>query len=251
MIIAIPSKGRAGKVTSHHLLGDAQGLAYLFVPEAEVGMYQDGHPEMGGRIVGVSDDIKGITPTRNFILKWCEDQGARWNLQVDDDAIYFSYFEANSPTPGIELADDLKVQLFSNFFVMCEDAKTNLFGFNVSGDKKFYREYSPFSFLSVVVGNLMGIVLGDGQRFDERLRVKEDYDFSLQSLYRYRRIIRSNKHVWRVQHHDTDGGCKDYRTYRTEMEAISTLRRKWGRRIVGEHFRKEYEIRVKVPIGGI
>ena len=249
LLIAIPSKGRAGMVTSHHLLGDALDYAKIFVPDSEVDEYKEGHPEV--EIVGVPDSIKGITPTRNFILDYCDGYEIPWNLQIDDDALYFNYFEGGIGTPGIVLPDDRKLALLTNYFEMCEDLGTNLFGFNVSGDKKFYREYSPFSMLSVVVGNLMGIVVDD-QRFDERLKVKEDYDFSLQSLYRHRKIIRSNKYVWRVAHHDTAGGCKTYRTLQVEKDAIAILQQKWGKGIVRPHFKKgEYEIRVQVPLNGI
>lgn len=248
LLIAIPSKGRAGKVTSHHVLsGIDDKYVALFVPQSEAEQYSQHHPQ----VIGVPDEVKGITPTRNFILDYCEEHGIGWNLQVDDDALYWSYFEGGVGTPGIPLPDDRKLGLLVNYFTMCEEMGTNLFGFNVSGDKKFYREYSPFSLLSVVVGNLMGIVVDD-QRFDERLKVKEDYDFSLQSLYRHRRIIRSNKYVWRVEHHDTEGGCKSYRTLQVEKDAIEVLRKKWGKGIVRPHFRKdEFEIRVQVPINGI
>lgn len=250
LLITIPSKGRAGKVTSHRLLqGGCLEYVKLFVPQAEAQDYALAHPEIG--VVPVPDTIKGITPTRNFILDFCAGHDIRWNLQIDDDALYFNYFEGGIGTPGIALPDERKLDLLVTYFEMCEDLGTNLFGFNVSGDKKFYREYSPFSMLSVVVGNLMGIVVDD-QRFDERLKVKEDYDFSLQSLHRHRKIIRSNKYVWRVEHHDTEGGCKSYRTLQVEKDAIEILRQKWGKKIVRPHFRKgEYEIRVQVPLNGI
>lgn len=246
MIITIPSKGRAGRVTSHKHLGDAAHLAVVFCPEAERAEYKQHHE----RVVGVPDRIQGITPTRNFILDYARDLGERFVVQTDDDAKHFTYFEADTKAPGLIVPDDRKLAIFEQHFEMCVDLGTNLFGFQVSYDPKFYREYSPFSFTSVIVGNFMGIV-EDGQRFDERLKLKEDYDFSLQSLYRHRRILRNNKYAWAVEHHDTTGGCKAYRGFDTESAAIKTLQAKWGRKIVSVHPKKAYEIRVRCPIPGI
>lgn len=246
MLIAIPSMGRAGKVTSVRVLGNAGDLAVIFCPESERAAYLEHHAQ----VVGVPDRIKGITPTRNFILDYAQERGERWVVQTDDDAKHFTYFENDTKAPGIAVEDDRKLQIIENMFEMTCDLGTNLFGFQVSYDPKFYREYSPFSFTSVIVGNFMGIV-EDGQRFDERLKLKEDYDFSLQSLYKHRRILRFNKYAWAVEHHDTAGGCKAYRGFDTESQAIKTLQAKWGRKIVAVHPKKAYEIRVRVPIPGI
>lgn len=245
MLIAIPSKGRAGSVTSHRFLGNAEPLSRLFVPESEVDDYRKYHEQ----VEGVPDTIRGITPTRNFILDWAKAKNERWVMQVDDDVLSFTYKEGGVST-GFPIPARRKLLLFTNMFVMAEELETNLWGLSVSQDKRFYREYSPFSFLCVVVGNLMGII-DDGQRFDERLVVKEDYDFSLQSLYHHRRILRSNKYAWFVRHHDTPGGCRSYRTRQVEQGAIDILCKKWGSHIIQPNPRKNFEIIVRTPLKGI
>lgn len=243
MLIAVPSKGRAGKVTSIDILGNAKHLAVVFCPQSEADAYREHH----GEVVGVPDSVKGITATRNHILDYAKDRGIKRIVQVDDDAYMWVYFQNRQ---RVDLPDHKKLGLLTNFFDMAEAMGTNLFGFQVSSDPKFYREYSPFSLTSVVVGNLMGII-DDGQRFDERLKLKEDYDFSLQTLYRHRRILRGNRYSWRVEHHDTDGGCKSYRSMSAELEAIEILQAKWGDKIVQRHKKKPYEITVRCPIPGI
>lgn len=245
-IVAIPSKGRAGRVTSHKVLGDARDLAIVFCPESERTQYEAHH----GHVVGVPDSRKGITATRNFILDWTRDHDIQHVIQTDDDAKHFTFFEDDATAPGIHVPDNRKRALFEQGFEMAADLKTNLWGFQVSYDPKFYREYSPFSLTSVIVGNFMGII-DDGQRFDERLKLKEDYDFSIQSLYTHRRVLRFNKYAWAVEHHDTAGGCKAYRGFDTESQAIKILQKKWGSKIVSLHPKKAYEIRVRVPIPGI
>lgn len=244
MIIAIPSMGRAGKVTSTDVLSGAH--CTLFVPENEEQDYREHHDS----VIPVPMKIKGITPTRNWILDWAKAKNERAVVQCDDDGLSFNKFEDGKPGTGVPLKSISIPDLLSNMFDMTADISSNLFGFQMANDSQFYKEYSPFSFLCVVVGNFMGI-LEDGQRFDERLRVKEDYDFSLQSLFRHRRVLRHNKYAFMVTHIFDKGGCSDYRTYDVELSAIRTLRKKWGSNIIRSHPEKPWEIRVRTPLKGI
>jgi hypothetical protein len=56
MLIAIPSKNRAGNTTTNKILPNST----FFVPESEVHMYS-----YIKNVVGVPKEIKGITSTRN------------------------------------------------------------------------------------------------------------------------------------------------------------------------------------------
>ena len=76
--VYIPSKGRAGKVTSHKLFLDST----IICPDSEVELYKEHHE----KVIGVPDEVKGITPTRNWILNNMTDE---WMIQVDDDARSF------------------------------------------------------------------------------------------------------------------------------------------------------------------
>ena len=58
--ICIPSKGRGGNVLTKKIFKSA----YLYVPESEVYQYS-----MYDKVIPVPNDIKGITATRNYILK--------------------------------------------------------------------------------------------------------------------------------------------------------------------------------------
>lgn len=243
MIFAIPSKGRAGIVTTTKFVTK---MAAIFCPESEEEDYKKYHQ----RVMGVPEKIIGITRTRNWILDFAKHNGERRILMMDDDLRVFAKFEKGKPGVGIPVEFERFIHLVSNMFDMAEDIGTNLWGFQVTNDGKTYREYSPFSLQSFIAGHLMGII-DDGQRFDERLRLKEDYDFSLQSLRRHRRVLRFNKYSFYVDHHDTVGGCRTYRTMKMEMDAIEMLRRKWGTELVWTNPKKRYEVRVRSPIGGI
>ena len=80
--VYIPSKGRAGKVTTDKLFHEST----IVCPDAEVKDYKKYHDN----VIGVDDKIKGITKTRNWILNNIKDE---WHVQVDDDALSFHMFE--------------------------------------------------------------------------------------------------------------------------------------------------------------
>ena len=73
--ICIPSKGRGGKVLTTKIFPNA----FIYVPESEVSEYK-----MYKNVIGVPNEIKGITATRNYILKTnnCN------ILFIDDDLQY-------------------------------------------------------------------------------------------------------------------------------------------------------------------
>lgn len=249
MLIAIPSMGRAGRVSTLDLVKARGKDVRLFVPEGEATRYRDVYNGNTDQVVGVPKRIQGITATRNWILEYASGKREREILMLDDDAIGFFKFEKGKRGVGVD-AGARFLDHVDRMFVLARDAGTNLWGFQVTNDGKTYREFSPFSFISVVVGNCLGII-DDGQRFDERLRVKEDYDFALQSLLKYRRILRNNKFSFFVQHLKNPGGCASYRTIEVEREAVEILRKKWGPEIIGTHHRRGWEIVVRAPLRGI
>ena len=242
MLVAIPSKGRAGRVTSTKWFDGPT----IFCPASEAADYREHHRP----VVAVPDEVRGITPTRNWILDWARERGERRVLQVDDDNVGVVKFEGGKRGRGVPVGKADFLWLVANMFDMAEDAGTNLWGLQVTDDGKAYREYSPFSLQSFIPGNLMGII-DDGQRFDERFVVKEDYDYTLQSLHRHRRVFRLNKYAWYVEHQTIPGGCRSYRTMELERRTVALLKQKWGTKLVRTNPKKPYECRIRSPIPGI
>ena len=79
--IAIPSKSRAGLMTSHEIFKSA----VIYVPENEVKQYSI----YSNKIIGIPIEVKGITETRNWILK-----NNDCNIFfLDDDFEYGGYVE--------------------------------------------------------------------------------------------------------------------------------------------------------------
>lgn len=80
-----------------------------------------------------------------------------------------------------------------------------------------------------------GFVIGDAflckpthLRFDEKLRLKEDYDFSLQHIANAGGTLRVHKVLWHFAHYSNKGGAVSYRSDGLEQETVMYLLRKWS-----------------------
>jgi hypothetical protein len=67
--------------------------------------------------------------------------------------------------------------------------------------------------------------------FDEKLTLKEDYDYTLQHLKKYGNTFRYQKYLFEFQHYKNKGGAVDYRTETEEQKNINYLFAKWGAKI--------------------
>jgi len=68
-------------------------------------------------------------------------------------------------------------------------------------------------------------------RFDENIRLKEDYDMTCQHLKEYWGVVRCNKYSINFKHYDNAGGAVEYRNTKLEQKTISQLKRKRWERI--------------------
>lgn len=240
-----PSYGRAGRVSSDRFF---PGLIYV-VPESQAGSYEALSDLQGGAsILSIPDKYDGnVARKRNWILR---EFAGRNLVMVDDD--YQGIFRTIT---GQEVAVDLPrlEVLLLNGFAMAEDAGTPLWGINVQADPKFYREYTPITFLSPVLGPFLGISadLPESLRFDEDLWLKEDYDFSLQVLRRFHRIVRLSMYHYRVDHHDLPGGTIGQRRWDEEVRQLVRLREKWGPEVVRFDLTRSVNPIVRPPLKGV
>ena len=175
--IAIPSYKRAKDCLTAKKFSEATIFCHAF----EVKEYRKHNKN---KIVPIPDNLagKGMALIRNFILDNIKGDQV---VMLDDDIKYFGYYE------NLELyvMTEMEVcDLFKNNFRMAIEAKTGLWGLNLQSDKKFYREYSPLSLSSVIIGPCMGIIKDKDLRFDEELGLKEDYAYSIQALRKYRKV---------------------------------------------------------------
>jgi len=247
MKIYSPSYKRANGVKTHKIIPEIIYCVHEF--EAEE------YKEKGYNIEIMPDSLKGnIARVRNYMLEtYIKDKG----LIIDDDIEGFQFWDIKDGIPKAKKIKDIK-EFIEHGFNLCEEFGSRLWGINIIGDKGSYREYSPFSLSNPISASFMGF-LNNELRFDERIPLKEDYDYSIQNCNTYRKVLRLNFAFMIKKDHGNLGGCAESRTIKFEMEQLDLLQKKWGRSIVKKDKTqrgkrtKGFDINpiIKIPIKGI
>jgi hypothetical protein len=216
MHFAVPSKGRGGIITSTRKI--LKNATY-YVPENEVNDYRNSH---GGLIVGVPIEIKGITATRNWILKNCNEY---YVIMVDDDvkvAGWLEILKMNSKHRKL-LTDADWIEEATKLAYLCEDLDYKIFGISTHSSQIQFKGFKPFLFQTYVLGSFIGHINDGSYYYDESFLVKEDYELCLRHIKERGGILGGRNIYWECEHWKTDGGCKDYRTQEMEKSAIKKL----------------------------
>lgn len=211
--VAVPSKGRAGIITSHEIFKSA----VLYVPENEVRQYSI----YKNKIVGVPSDVKGITQTRNWILK----NNSCNIFFLDDDLQYGGYVERSDEKYKVKRVKEESIYLreISKLFEVADQSGSKIFGLFTVGNNLTNYAYNPFLFNGVCLGSCMGIVNDGSYYFDESFEVKEDYELTLRHYTDRGLTVRSNILFMQHEHTQLRGGCRDGSRILKEKEAIKKL----------------------------
>lgn len=214
MLIAIPSKGRAGLTTTNKIIPDST----FFVPVSEVHQYK----QIVKNVIGVPKEIQGITATRNWILKNTDE---KWIVMLDDDvknAGYIERLERNVKHHKIK-EQGFWIEEFLKFFDLSEQLGYKIWGIKTESSSKSSYPYKPIITKTYALGSCMGIVNDGEYYFDESFKVKEDYELCLRHIRDKGGLLGIRYLHWENEHWTTEGGCKDYRTVQVEKEAIKKL----------------------------
>lgn len=237
----IPSYKRARSLTTKKFMP----WATLAVGEDEAEEYRE---IWGDPIMVLPEKVNGnIARVRNFIL---DNATCDQVLMCDDDYAEIGYFQAGKEHP---LRNQHLLDFITNGFTMAKEMGVGLWGLQAQKDPKFYREYSPFSLLSIILAPFHGVIRSE-LRYDEGLPLKDDYDFFIQSCRKFHKCLRFNKYWYLVGHIDVPGGCSAYRNFKREIAQNQKLQKKWGRRIVRFHStRRKQSLNpvIKIPFKGI
>lgn len=215
MLIAIPSKGRPYKSKSKELLKTAT----LFVPENEVRFYK----EIYNEVVGVPNEVKGITATRNWILKNTDE---KYVVFIDDDLKQAGYWVDKEPKGRkfINITDE-KIWLdnFLRLFELTDSMSYKIWGLKTETSKIGQHDEKPFVFKTYITASCMGIINDGNYYFDERYMVKEDYEIGLRHVTERGGVVGARYLTWANHHWDKEGGCGEYRDDKMERECINML----------------------------
>jgi len=212
--IAIPSKGRAGLITSQKIFKGAT----LYVPESELMQYSI----YSNKLVTIPNEVKGITKTRNWILKHNEGKNVFF---IDDDLQYFGYVERSDLKYKVKrLTDEQTAYLeIKKMFEIAYQMNAKLIGFFTVGNNLSNYPNNPFLFNGVCLGSCMGIINDGTYYFNEDYEVKEDYELTLRNLKDGRATIRTNILFMQHEHTQLKGGCRSNNRIEKEKKAILKL----------------------------
>lgn len=245
ILLAVPSYRRPGNVETLKLLPSAT----VFVAEAEGDAYRAANPL--ANIVTVPNEVQGnLCRVRNWIMDEAAAAGVILCI-VDDDMQGFGYWKngagmmegarskRSKKAAEVMLDEAGLYSMIERYSLVAMELGVYLWGVNVNPDPLNYREYTPFSFTAYIGGPFQVHMPGSPLRFDESLPLKEDYDFFLQHLNKYRKCLRVNKYFYRVRQAEQAGGCATYRSLREEIKQFGLLQAKWGSEIVQSDARRK------------
>ena len=218
MLIAVPSKGRAGVSKTIALLDDA---ATVYVPAVEADAYRRAYPDV--RISPVPMTIRGITPTRNWILDTTDDPHV---VMVDDDVKVQGWIELlDERSKHRPLTTEQWLTEWARLFEVTESMGYRVWGVATHSAPRGVYPWRPFLWRSYVTASCMGILNYDGStRFDPSFVVKEDYELTCRLLKEDGGLVAARYLYWENTHWGgLAGGCVDYRTQAMEADAIRRL----------------------------
>ena len=223
--VCIPSYKRASQkiITAEYL-----PFVKVYVDQSEIKEYQKSNPKI--KFIACKKGIQGnISRVRNYILDTEFKAGADVVITLDDDIKFIGYYESNKRQRL--LSKDFMAFAYK-YSSLCKDLGAHFWGININPDKQCYRENLPFSFLNFIGGPFQAVLKSNKCRYDERLPLKEDYDFTIQNLNKYRRVLRINRYFYEAKQSQQAGGCACYRNAETEESQFVELQKKWGSNIV-------------------
>ena len=188
------------------------------------------------RMIVIPDDQDGnIARKRNWILRNLD----RPLLMIDDDVsnltttegVYSHAGEFLQTKQSIKLSPEQAENVIVNGFNLANEFACVFWGINVNTDGRNYQQYKPISLTYVVLGPFQGH-LEHNIFNDERMGTKDDYDFSLQVLNKYKKILRLNKYSYQCLHGDNPGGIVSQRTMDVEIKYCNAIMDKWGDTII-------------------
>jgi len=175
----ILSRGRHSTITTHNFLKDC----IVLVPESERDKYKK--VVKNHKIETVPDDLIGLAKVRNY----CIDNYKEDVVMIDDD---ITAFYSVCRKKAMKIKDSSVInEIINHCYVAAHDSGAVLFGFNQTSDPRKYSPHYPI-LLKGWVGSIVGVI-GKEYKFDERLKVRVDVDFSLVQLYEKRFIWIDNR----------------------------------------------------------
>lgn len=240
--IITPSYKRADNIKAKEVFGDKLIIACHEFEEKE---YRENNPE--NELMVLPDSLRwNMAKVRNYMKDNCN---SKYLLMIDDDVREIGYFE-NSEKHKFERLDEI-LDFIEKWYNLAEELGTCLWGMQLNDDRLCYREYSPFSFHSPILWPFSWHIVDKDLHYDERLGLNEDYDYFIQCINKYRKVLRFNKYYYVAGHLTDKWGCGAYRLLDNERKQAEIMMKKWWKKVVKYNLGKSTNPIIHIPIKGI
>ena len=167
----------------------------------------------------------GLCESRNQLLKDAFEMGLVC-VQLSDDLCRLKQAKTKKEKKDIKFIQVLEI------IKNAMDESGSYYGGCAPTDNAFYfNEQKPVSFHKFIVGDFI-MIKPCSIYFDENLKLKEDYDYTLQHLKKYGKVARCDNMLASFKHRSNKGGAVAFRTSELEQKTIKQLHDKWGSQIV-------------------
>jgi len=216
--VVCPSKGRCDNVRTLKFIPDL----VLVVPFNEVDAYRENYPDT--EVFGTPEYVKGITPTRQWILDefgecfMIDDDvtDVRRNFVVDNDKAHIS---------DPEVVRDI----IENTTNIARQIGAKVFSFSKVRNPLEYDVFAPIEHTGYMNASFCGFLEGHNLRYDLSMVEGEDHYISCLTIFKHRYCLIDNRYSFITDgNFKALGGCNDYRTRKDMLKNTMYLRQKFG-----------------------
>lgn len=176
-----------------------------------------------------------LVESRNFALDHAQKTGV-YCVQLSDDIKRARVNSNFGEKADVDLDDAI-----NELVAECAASPYNLVGIPPTSNDFFAQKRTVIN--QFVIGDLF-VAKPCDIRFDERLTLKEDYDFTMQHVTNGG-VMRHQRMLFEFQHYSNKGGAVSYRDEQEEQRNIALLKEKWGT-AVRDNPKRKNEILLKI-----
>lgn len=177
--------------------------------------------------VEVPRELEGRSAAANFALRYLDNKVV---FLLGDDVTRFQWLGAGDH--ALTLDPDGVHAMMINLVINALDVGVGLFGIN-DVDITKASPFAPFHFRSMLSG-LVGFNRTELPNiwFDERQKLKEDYDLTLEYLKRDRLVFKDLRYVCQHDINTLKGGNMEFRTADREDAEARNMQEWWGTDVI-------------------
>lgn len=217
--IVIPSHKRADRVITGKLLRSP----IICVAESQRDEYVRHNP--GAEIVCHPDDVVGLIPKRNWMVKHFGDI-----FMLDDDiSKVFINYRSEDDLENSTVDPVFIEKIIYNLYDLAKMLGINLFGFSNLTAPVQYNEFDFLSLRRSITGCSYGMLKNDYLVWNEKMKVKEDMWISCLAKYYDRKVLVDLRYTFVQQKTMVNrGGLAGIRNQDTEDQSILELKKNFG-----------------------